>query len=245
MIEQSFLLYTSNIPQSVKEKDEFCKYADKIGLNYELIESYTPTETEKECEEIISRDLPFLLPLEKNLRKHILRGGTMSCTLSHIKMWKMVAESNKTTAIFEHDARPLIEFEDLEIPDEIGIFLLGPRVTDINQYTPPRKVDKIFQVHHHAGAHAYIINPKTANALIDYFRINGVHDDVDNTVFMRLKSNHRIKTIPLYALDPPPVVAEVGIDGVNKDSTIKRSSDNGKTSSQNFYILDGFREGLK
>jgi len=245
-IEQYYYLYTPSSEISVKEKNEFGKYASKLNLEYETIESFVPTSSIEETYDIVKEKLPFLLPLEKHTWSNLLGSGTGACGCSNYYMWQKVVETNKTTVIFEHDARPLIHFDHIEIPDNC-IVVLGPRVTDINSYFPPRKADTYYRVERHGGSAAYAITPKTAKLLIDHLSEYGIYDDVDQTFFLRSnsKSVSNYIEVPILAVEPPPCVVVVGENGKLKKSTLGRVSDNGIASDVNLYITPGFKEGLK
>lgn len=244
-IEQYYYLYTPSSEISVKEKSQFEEYASKINLEYEVIESFVPVISDEERERMCEKYFPYSLPLEKNVYRP-LGGGTGACTFSHYYMWQKIIDTNKTTAILEHDTRPLINFSHLDIPD-FYIILLGPRVMDIKGYMPNRKADGYYKVEHHGGSAAYVITPKTAEVLLSHIKEHGYYDCIDNTFFMRIKDKNVSKflDVPLLAADPPPCVTVVGEKNEVKKSSIKRSSDNGLSSIHNFYITPGFNEGKK
>lgn len=245
-IEQYYYLYTPSSEISVKEKKQFEEYASKIDLEYEVIESFVPIKNIEETLEIVEKYFPYLLPLEKHTYSNILGSGTGACGCSNYYMWQKVIETNKTTVIFEHDVRPLIDFSHIEIPDNC-IVVLGPRVTDINSYFPPRKADTYYRVERHGGSAAYAITPKTAKLLIDHLSEYGIYDDVDQTFFLRSNSKNvsNYIEVPILAVDPPPCVVVVGENDKMKKSTLGRISDDGYASSDNYYITPGFKEGLK
>lgn len=241
-IQQVFYHYTPSIEQSMKEKNEFEIYAKKIDLDYILMESFVPTKSIEETEQVIGKYFPYLLPLEKHRWPNILGSGTGANFNSHLLMWEKIVESGKTTAIFEHDARPLIKFDHFDLPDNF-ILILGPRIMDVKDYTPSRLCDKFYQIERHGGSAAYAITPKTAEMFIDHVKKEGIYDSLDQMFFLRL--NNKSSKIPMAVADPPPCVVVVGENDKIKKSTLGRVSDNGMQSDLNLYITPGFKEGLK
>ena len=235
MIEQIFYGYMPNNVLSSKLKETFVSQCDKLGLEYTLHENFDHVEDTSKLYESLG-----------TYRNGGPGGsGTASNFCSIIKMWTMAAKSNKTTAFFEHDCFPLVDFTKIEVPED-SIVCLGPRVPSLDYYTPKKQPTTLIKIKNHAGGHGYAMTPNTANKLLNHLYENGVQDSHDQWLFMRIKSNNitNYMKLDLYTVDPPPCVCVYG----NEDGSIMettRSAVDKVQPTYNFYETPGFIEGKK
>jgi len=233
LIEQIFYGYMPNNPLSAKLKETFVNQCDKLGLEYTLHANFDHVED--------------TMQLYRDLGTYHNGGpkgpGTASNYASHLHMWKLAAGSGLTTAFFEHDCFPLIDFTHMELPND-HIVCLGPRVPSLDFYTPPKPADKYYKILNNAGGHGYAMTAKTAEKIVNHVEKEGVMDSIDQWFFMRQKSNHigKYLDIDLLAVDPPPCVCVYGdVDGGVMETT--RSSKDKYQPTYNFYETPGFIEG--
>jgi hypothetical protein len=171
--------------------------------------------------------------LTEEARREI--NGAMCATLGHVKIWKLIAESEAPGIVLEHDA--IFKSTDFDLPrfDNNEILWLGPRVCRESDYEVP--ADTPFELHgvlRFEGVHAYAVSAETAGRLHGRFLRKGFMDSIDGFLAMR-----NFYKFPMRVMDPPPIVAVVNRDG-NFSSSIESTS--ATWNSKNF---PGFLKGLK
>jgi hypothetical protein len=156
-----------------------------------------------------------------------------SCTAGHIKIWKMIVESNEPGVVLEHDAIIKGPLSIVDVDDD-EILWLGPRVDLEQDYTfPVGAIIDYVDVDRWEGTHAYAITPKTAQTLLDKIKHYGLNDSIDGQLGMRNIFDMKFTTV-----NPPPVVAVVG----NRESCIES---HGNPGFWNAYHSDQFVKNLR
>lgn len=232
--------YMPNNKQSCLERDEFVIECDKHQIDYILFENYDHVN----FEEVYNKENTRRTELE-NGQKGPGGDGTASNFASMVSIWRLIVELNETCAVFEHDARPVTNLNDVTVRDD-EIVLLGPRVPTLDYYTYPENTQNIsyIEVKNHAGGHAYAITPNTAKKMIEHVEKMGVCDSFDQWFFMRIKQYHvgNFLDLKLMACDPPVAVCVNRREGQIKKST--RNYKNEDQAEYNFYETPNFRKGL-
>ena len=138
--------------------------------------------------------------------------GAACASASHYEIWKHIAslETNEPVVILEHDALMLHPINaGAPIMWDGSIIALGYKLDDPSKYdhktagTPttviPRK--------RHSGAHAYMITPNTARALLKELAEKGSQRAIDNFYFMRVNDPGDTESdIPLSLMVPTPAI---------------------------------------
>lgn len=236
-IEKIIYGWMPNNELSRAEKEEFEIQAKKLGCKYSLHENFDHIPTPEVYQKVNT------FKANNGITKGPGGAGTASNFCSHISIWHKIVKENKPCAIFEHDARPVINFENLIEVNDNEIVLLGPRVPNLEYYSFPENVKiKYYEVEHHAGSHAYAITPKTAHDLINHIEKDGVNDSIDQWLFLRLKKMHvgKMLNLSLKVCDPPVAVAVFG----NKKSSIGRVFGSSNQPTDNLYTTPGFTSGI-
>lgn len=225
---------------SIKEKNEFVEQADKLKCNYILHENFDHVPTPDVYEKVNT------YRNDNGVTKGPAGAGTASNFCSHISIWHRIVKENIPCAVFEHDARPVINFENLIDIDDGMIMLLGPRIDRLDRYQFPDMEIKYYNVSNHAGSHAYAITPKTASMLIEHVEKEGINDSIDQWLFLRQKPIHIEKFLKLFLVvcDPPVAVAVYGDEQGKKESSVGRSSGPPGQPEYNLYMTPGFKEGI-
>ena len=166
--------------------------------------------------------------------------GAACATASHFSLWQEIAKlpTNEPVVVLEHDALMLQPIKaDAPAPWDNIIIALGYKLHDPKQYDHnaagapysviPRK--------RHSGAHAYMITPNTARALLKELAEKGSPRAIDNFYFMRDNDPGDTESdIPLALMVPTPAI------GWLRQSTIWDAP-----STLNYDVVDEFSRYLR
>lgn len=217
---KAYILRIDN-PISIEYAQTCAQSCEEIGLPYEFFEGY---------QNLDQRTLWKTLPLQFQIN-HIMDDKAACATAGHFMIWKKIAESGECAVILEHDAI-MLQPVDFDIPDGY-IVALGYKFRDPKRYDhiAAGKTQRLLDIPHHGGAHAYAITPFTARRLIDELYTYGVVEAIDNMYFMR---NARWSSIPMKIADPTPAI------GWLRKSTIWNDS-----AEMNWPPIDSFVQNYK
>lgn len=203
-IEKALIIRRLNNEVS-KEYAEICaESCSKHNLEYEFIDAVE----DKNCEEAFLSVGSFKQEKYNNKNEHCC------CHSSHILAWKRIFELNKACLILEHDAIVLGDVTLVDLPEEISVTTFGHRVEFLEDYVPPRPMEKFVAVPHAIGVHACGLTPKSAEYLYKDAINNGVGVGLDRWLMM-----NRASGLPLYVCDPPQVVCWVRKSTINPNNT--------------------------
>jgi len=185
--------------------NEYAKTAsdscDRIGLPWEYFEGYTNMS----MYDAYSKTGINIDPSRMEKYKQFTgRDNPMCCSAGHAAIWKKIADNNECAIVLEHDALMFHKIE-IDVPDNV-IVVLGYKTTTPEKYNyidagPPTHYHMI---EGHEGAHAYVLTPTTAKALVEEIEINGILGCVDNAYFLKYQRKSRI---PVAIMDPTPAIA--------------------------------------
>ena len=139
--------------------------------------------------------------------------GAACASASHYMVWREIAKWTKKdepVIVLEHDALMLHPIKAQAPISWNGIIALGYKLDD-----PERKYDhvaaglpnKVMPRKRHSGAHAYMITPNTARALLKELAEKGSPRAIDNFYFMRVNDPGDTESdIPLSIMLPTPAI---------------------------------------
>jgi len=174
------------------------------------------------------------LTRETNLRINTTEYSSEYCgTIGHFNIWKAIAESGEVGVILEHDAVVKADYSNLVVNDG-EILFLGPRVYSREDYGFPSQYQSIpdyIDVDFYYGAHAYMITPNTAKAMLEELeRIEQILMPIDGLLGLRNKFDMKLK-----AVDPAFVICE---------TNNHKSFNFDKPDTRNRKYFDKFLEGI-
>ena len=172
---KAYVITIMDNKRSLQVAKRCVKHAAYYGIDVELFEATTP------------KDKPIKMLKNRKIKPagftevYSRPDRCMSAFLSHHRLWEKCAEeNNEPYIIFEHDAimtgqlgiMPRIHW-DAPVLDSIGAPSYG-------KFNTPSKLglNKLMSKQYLPGAHAYIINPQAAKALIDRAKIDASPTDV-------------------------------------------------------------------
>jgi glycosyl transferase family 25 len=167
-----------------------------IGKNLDLVKYVTPNAYKQILETEIT-----------NTRKYhyqLTRGG-VGCYLSHITLWKQIAESNKKYGlIFEDDVVIATDFYSRlqdglkKVPDDWDIYMCGVMCLKCDISSDYINVKRFW------GTHGYLVKKETAVKLYNYLnKLIGKQIDADLSLLVKAGK------IKIYAINPL-IVAQSG-----------------------------------
>ena len=168
-----------------------------------------------------------------------LNGGSretnnaVCCTLGHIKIWRMIAESGEPGIVLEHDAIIKGPIALSLVDDNYDLVWLGYRIQNDSDYIFPDKKQTLIPTDRFEGTHAYALTPKGAQLLLDCLNDDGFNDSLDGQLGMR-----NIFNLKMAIMDPPPAACLVG----NRESCIEST---GNPAQFNAHYTPGFLEGAR
>ncbi len=178
---KAFVITITDLPESVEIAQRCIRSAKRYGVEVEMFDAFTPDDgpagemqkrgfnAQKFTGNKYSRILPCL-----------------SCFLSHSALWQMCLDEDEAYLILEHDAVFTAKLPDL--PDEHGLINLG-KPSYGNRNTPPAGLGKLVSKPYLPGAHAYMLWPGAAKAILREARMNAEPTDI----FLNLNSFPFIK----------------------------------------------------
>lgn len=171
---KAYVITVQSIPQS-RECAQRCidSIPESIDPNPSMFSAITP------------EDDPIFIAKEEginlsNFKRDAMRYSRyercISAFLSHYTLWKMCANTGKEFMIFEHDAVVTGDIPSF-IPHQGCISIGKP---SYGKFNIPQKlgVNPLTSKAYFPGAHAYIVNPKGARALITFAKDNAAPTDV-------------------------------------------------------------------
>lgn len=197
---------------------------EAVGLDYEFFEGF---ENMKPAE--VWKKSGLSLPPITNRFHALSTDKATCCTASHMVLWDKIYKQKECAIILEHDAI-MLHKPTISIPDDtivtLGYKLRKPSEYDHISAGPPTSIKLIPG---HEGAHAYAINWKTADELLEELKRRGVQGPIDNNYFLRTR---RTKT-KLAIMDPTPAIGWI------RESTIWHAA-----SDKNYDFIDSFKKNL-
>lgn len=168
---KSFVITIMDNPKSVESADRCIASAKKIGLEVEKFKAITPN------------DSPFSIAKSEGIdpdgfsEVYSRHANCLSAFLSHYSLWKKcLLEIGQPIVIFEHDAVVINELPASNI-FKGAVNLGAPSYGKFNQPSffgmGPLTTKRYFP-----GAHAYMVNPKGAEAFIRTAKISPKPTDV-------------------------------------------------------------------
>lgn len=201
------LIYVINLATASDRRAFMCEQLDPLCLPYEFFQA------------IHGRSQPdhYLFQKYNDEKRARRRGagaalslGQLGCFASHYLLWEKCVQENTTIIVLEDDAIVLPTFTQLyeqanDLADEYGLIWLQPSRKSAEQKGLPLKQRGPFTIKKFAkgfsGTTGYVLNPKTAQCLLNYCQ-EWLYP-VDNT--MDRFFDHKIEAI---GLDPVCITQE-------------------------------------
>jgi hypothetical protein len=139
--------------------------------------------------------------------------GAACASASHYGVWQWIASlaTHDPVVVLEHDVvmlQPIRAATPVQWGD--SIIALGYKLTDPTKYdhNAAGVPNQIVPRKRHSGAHAYMITPDTARALLKELAEKGSPRAIDNFYFMRVNDPGDTESdIPLSIMIPTPAIA--------------------------------------
>jgi len=139
--------------------------------------------------------------------------GAACASASHYGAWQYIASlpTNDPVVVLEHDAIMLHPIKtDAPLLWDNNIIALGYKLSDPTKYDhiTAGRPNLVIPRKRHSGAHAYMITPNTARALLKELAEKGSQRAIDNFYFMRVNDPGDTESdIPLSLMVPTPAIA--------------------------------------
>tara|TARA_Y100001937_G_scaffold110417_1_gene156003 strand:+ start:67 stop:1635 length:1569 start_codon:yes stop_codon:yes gene_type:complete len=193
---KAYIITVKGNELSEESANKTLESANKAGLYPELFYGINKYESERYLKKFnLKRN-----NTDGVFTKVSYKESTTACFLSHFLLWKKSLEENKSFVILEHDVNFYGEFElDIDSNDDYEVINIGKPLWG-NKYESWNEDKWMFDLFYREcgrcksekisfldeytycdceqaflhGAHAYIITPKGAKKLIDYYSKNGI-----------------------------------------------------------------------
>jgi GR25 family glycosyltransferase involved in LPS biosynthesis len=217
---KAYILRIDN-PTSIEYAETCARSCEAVGLPYEFFEGYKNLDQES-----LWKTVPLKLKIN-----HYMDDRAACATAGHFMIWDKIAKSGECAVVLEHDAIMLHPM-NFDIPDGY-IVTLGYKFYDAGRYdhVAAGSTQRLVDIPHHGGAHAYAITAETAKLLLNELDERGVVEAIDNLYFMR---NSKVSRIPMKIADPTPAI------GWLRKSTIWNES-----AEMNWPQIDSFIQNYK
>jgi glycosyl transferase family 25 len=166
---KTYVITITTLPKSVEIANRCIESGKKFGIGIEIFPAITP------------KDGVYELAAKEGINvgafnEHFSRKeNAIACFLSHYSLWKKCVELNENIFILEHDA---------VITDKIDMNLNFKGVLSLGKpsygkfLTPAKGISRLTSKDYLPGAHAYMINPMAAAALINRSKIKAIPADL-------------------------------------------------------------------
>lgn len=166
---KSYVITITGFEPSLKTAKRCIESGKHFDLDIEIFDAITPKNkplellklyqiNESDFETIYSRKI-----------------NGICCFLSHYSLWKKSFEENETIIVFEHDA---VVISQIDIDVQFDMLLSIGKPSYGSYKTPPiNGVNILTSKKYLPGAHAYMIKPRAAKALIDQSKIKAKFAD--------------------------------------------------------------------
>lgn len=221
--EKAYIIRNEDNPLSVEYAQTAADSCDALDIPWEYHEGFYDMDP---------NDAWNSIGLIRTIKRNNWVPQAQLCTASHAAVWMKIRDNKECAIILEHDAIMLHDVRHLGISDN-RIITLGYKLRDKDAYDhesagPPKNLRAITG---HEGAHAYIINHKTAETMINEIEQYGVRSAVDNMYF--LLGRERYTQTKLAIADPTPAIGWI------RQSTIWPEA-----SEKNYPMLQEFKNHL-
>tara|TARA_Y100000996_G_C22344245_1_gene570005 strand:+ start:106 stop:759 length:654 start_codon:yes stop_codon:yes gene_type:complete len=154
----AYVITIQSLPESVGAAERCINSASRFGLSVDHYDAFTPKDNPREY--LTERGVPLIGFEEKYSRIE----NCIAAFCSHFSLWEFSRDMNKEIIIFEHDAimvnpLPLMNFDKVITfgKPSYGKFNT-PSIIGVNPLVHKR---------YFGGAHAYMVKPSGAEALIE------------------------------------------------------------------------------
>ena len=166
---KSYVITITTLPKSVEIANRCIESGKQFGIDVEIFPAITPKNNVYELAKVYGINIDAFD--ERFSRKE----NAIACFLSHYSLWKQCVDTNENIFILEHDA-VITNKIDMNMNFK-GVLSLGK--PSYGKFTKPNNgISRLTSKDYLPGAHAYMINPMAANALINKSRIKAIPTDV-------------------------------------------------------------------
>jgi glycosyl transferase family 25 len=166
---KTYVITITTLKNSLEVANRCIESGKKFGINIEMFPAITPKD---KVYEIASKEGINISGFDERFSR---KENAIACFLSHYSLWKKCAELNENIFILEHDA--VIKNKiDLNIQFK-GVLSLG-KPSYGKFITPAKGISRLTSKDYLPGAHAYMINPMAAEALINRSKIKAIPADL-------------------------------------------------------------------
>lgn len=169
-MKECYVITIMDNEKSVASADRLIQSGYQYGVSIKKFPAITP------------KDNPEQMMRERNIdpegfkEVYSRHENCMAAFLSHYSLWEKCAFRNNTYVIFEHDA-VLVN----HIPGDMGLTMVGTiGKPSYGKYNTPTQISwgPLVQKPYFGGAHAYMVKPKGAWALMEQAQQNAQPTDV-------------------------------------------------------------------
>lgn len=166
---KAFVIAITDFEPSLNAAKRCIESANKLGIGVDVFDAITPKKN------------PLDLLKKYNIKEsdfgttYSRKINGISCFLSHYMLWKKAYEENETILIFEHDSIVVSNF-DPNVEFNMLISIGKPSYGAFKE--PPTGINLLTSKRYLPGAHAYMVKPLGAKALIDQSKICANYVDV-------------------------------------------------------------------
>jgi len=162
--------YVITVPIALELANRCIESARYSSIDVEIFNAITPADNPSSLFATES------LPVEKFDGEWSRIDNSLACFMSHFTLWKQCAKGDENFLILEHDAvlRGTIPV-DIEFK---GCLSLGRPSYGKFKRPEAEGVHKLMSKQYFPGAHAYMLKPEAAKALITQAKINACPTDV-------------------------------------------------------------------
>jgi GR25 family glycosyltransferase involved in LPS biosynthesis len=166
---KSYVITITDFEPSLNAAKRCIQSAKKFGIDVDIFDAITPAKNPLDLLKMYQiNETDFDTPYSRKI-------NAICCFLSHYSLWKKSYEENETILIFEHDAVMISNF-DVDIKFDMLLSIGKP---SYGSYEIPSTygVNRLTSKKYLPGAHAYLIKPNAAKALIEQSKIKAKYAD--------------------------------------------------------------------
>ena len=166
---KSYVITITSLPQSVEIANRCIESGKKFDIEIEQFSAITPKDN------VYKLAKTYGINLSGFSERYSRKENAISCFLSHYSLWKKAVETNESIFVLEHDA-VIIDKIDTTVEFK-GVLSLGK--PSYGKFTVPKRgISPLTSKDYLPGAHAYMINPMAASALMNRSKFKAMPADV-------------------------------------------------------------------
>lgn len=166
---KAYVITITTLPKSIEIANRCIESGKRFGIDIEVFPAITPKDNVHQLAN------QFGINTKGFDERFSRRDNAIACFLSHYSLWKLCVELKEPIFILEHDA-VITDKIDMNIQFK-GVLSLG-KPSYGKFVTPKEGIGPLVSKDYLPGAHAYMINPMAAAALINKSTLKAIPTDV-------------------------------------------------------------------